>query len=314
MLSTVGLEDDATAMSYVEGLFNSGMPKWQIMYTAWDILADLPDSYGPQYQEAQEILLNKAEVSEYYSVTLGGSATDIATLQDVIGDVDATQESVDAAEDAIDDALAVGPELTTGNDTINVLGDNATNIAGIVDFDNDGNPIGTFGPGDNITGNGNTNLQLVVVDSGNNGFERLTDIEAVSIEAGTNGGVAFNAAAWDNVGMVTLNDGVDGLDVFLDNLQAGVDIAVANVTGTVSASYDTDNGNVYAWIHNDDEGGDGITLAAEANGDVTITGADSVSAYLSNTTGVELGDVSMNAGDNACSRCTSATAASTSAT
>jgi hypothetical protein len=306
MLSTVGLENDSFATDWVISRFNAGEPKAQIMFEAWQALENLPDGVAPQYTAAALELNNKATVSEYYSVTLGGHALDVATLQDLLKDVDSTDASVAAAEQDIDQMLAsIQPPLTPQVDNIHVLGTAPALITGIVDGDADGNTANaTFNPGDSIEGNGHTFLDLLVVENGNAGFERLTNIEVVNITAGTDAsgpsssvGITFNAAQWNDVGLISLNDGVNGELVFIDHLKAETDIEVTNVTGSLSASYSGDTAGLYAWLRNNDSGGDGIHLHFGDDANVTIDGADSVSAYISNTTGT-IGDINASFGDS----------------
>ncbi|MBI5275318.1 MAG: hypothetical protein HY854_02575 [Burkholderiales bacterium] len=300
-LSTVGLEGDVQARQWVIANFNAGLTKAQIMMAGWNYLDNLPVGAAAQYVVAAEIMHNKAEVSLYYSVTTGGGSLDLGELQSIIANVDETQASVDAAIDAIDDDLASGPILTVGQDNIHIFGDDPVNITGVVDGDADdflGNGQSTYSAGDTIIGNNNTNLNLTVVEGGNAQFAQVQNMEAVNIYAATNGtGITFNAAAWENIGVVSLNDGVDGLAVFLNNLDAGIDMQVMNVTGSMSASIDTDNGNLYVRIANLDEGTEGILAQAEADGNVTISGVDMVSASIFDNNGVSLGDVMVTMGN-----------------
>ncbi|HVZ46154.1 MAG TPA: hypothetical protein VHA82_20270 [Ramlibacter sp.] len=289
LLSEVGLQDNETVISIIESLVPV-QTKATITYLLFNALLNVPANAPQAYLDAQATLLNKGEVAEYYSVTIGGRATDYATLNDIIAHVDSTDASVIAAEQAIDQMVATGPELTPGVDNLHIQGTTPTVIDGVVDGAADGDTSNaTFNAGDRIDGNGHTYLDLLVVENGNAGFERLTNVSLVNVIAGTDAsatldghaGVTLNAGGWSGVGLVSLDAGVDDEIVFVDHLKALTDIEVKDVKGTMSASYQTDHGDLFAAIANGDEGGDGIRLHTTSGAGVDIVGADKVSAHIS---------------------------------
>ncbi|HVZ44453.1 MAG TPA: hypothetical protein VHA82_11640 [Ramlibacter sp.] len=297
LLSPIGLGNDALAHDVVVAQLNAGNSKSGIAFLVWQALKNLSPDAAQQYQDAKAIVENRGWVAEYYSVTRAQSSSDFATLQDVVVHVGADAASVNAAVAAIDGALATGPQLTTGVDTINVRGHAQTNILGLVDGNADGNTShGTFSAGDRITGNGHTDLFLTVIEGGAVPFARVDTIHAVHITAGTDATVNFQAGGWTHVDAVDLDDGVNGLDVFLKNLSAGTAIGISNVTGSVSADYVLGADRVLARIENHDRRGQGGMLRLDAAGNLNATLADSMAAAISSTDGVTLGNVTVHGG------------------
>jgi hypothetical protein len=296
LLGTFGLEGDAEARAWVISNFNAGMTKAQIMFAAWNYLEDLPDTAAPQYVTARDILKNKAEVSEYYSVTVEGEASDIEALQDIVADVDETTASVTNAIDEIDDEVAQGPQLTGGQDNIEIFGNDPVNITGIVDGNGDGNTAGsTYSAGDRVEGNGNTNLNLTVIEGGPSDFVILDNIEAVNVYAATGAWITFNAAGWSNVGELALNDGIDGGQVWAMNLDLGTDLVIENVQGEIGGTYMADGGGMYVYMSKDSDADTENRIATTEEGDVTFTlTADSYASIGDNGNDLEIGDVTVN--------------------
>ncbi len=108
LLATVELQDDAEATDRIINALNDGISKGDITFALYQFLnAVLADpnaeaTYGPQYIKAAEILDNKADVAIYFSVDKGIASTNLAELQAALDGVDETNESVEAAQDAID--------------------------------------------------------------------------------------------------------------------------------------------------------------------------------------------------------------------
>ncbi|MBI5275010.1 MAG: hypothetical protein HY854_00985 [Burkholderiales bacterium] len=300
-LSIVGLEGDAEARDWVLSQHNAGASKAEIMFAAWQVLENLAPTAAPQYQAARDLLLNKAEVAEYYSVTVGGRSTDAGELQALLNGVTADGASVASAIGRIDAGLAIGPQLTQGQDHIVVPGQQHSVVTGLIDGDADFNTsASTYTAGDRITGNGRTDLKLFVVEAGNAQFAQLANIANVNIFAATQGAVRINAAGWQGVGHAALNDGIGGLDVFLDHLRPGTGISVSEVRGSISAEYERGkSGDLFAMLRNKDRGGEGASLALDAQGNVQVQLADSASATITADNGLMLGNVTVSGGDDA---------------
>ncbi|MBI5275323.1 MAG: hypothetical protein HY854_02600 [Burkholderiales bacterium] len=293
-LTPLGLENDAAARAYIEGQVQAGTPKGTIALAAYTYLHNLPANFPAQYQAAKAIMENKADVAAHYSLVLGGTATGVVPLQQVVSMVTADPASVAAAIDWLDDALATGPELTLGTDVINVAGTQATNVSGTLDGNDDGGTgSGTFGANDIVHGNGNTNLKLTIKESGEAPVGELANIESVFINAEVAGGVEFDASEWTGVGSIELNEGVDGTVIGIDNLAPGTAVAIEFVTGTFEVEYDYEDGASLTLVQPTDGGAASFVL--RANGDVVADLGDGAEAALS--IDGELGNVSAQGGD-----------------
>ncbi len=128
-LTPLGLQNDATATDFIVSKLNSGASKASVVVAAMNALNGLDPAASAQYQTAKAILNNKTTVAEYYSAVKLGDATDLATLQTVIGSVHVPIPcSVTNAENAIDNIVITGVtfNLTAGVDTINGTAGNDT--------------------------------------------------------------------------------------------------------------------------------------------------------------------------------------------
>ncbi len=130
--------------------------------------------------------------------------------------------------------------LTTGVDIVNASNPNATDIVkGVVDGDAGLSTGGsTYTHGDTVNGNGNTIVELTVVDGSDAAIAYLNNIADVNIVAADNSSVTFNAVQWSGIGAVNLVRGADGMSVFVDLLEDGVDLSIASgISGSLSADY-----------------------------------------------------------------------------
>jgi len=115
-------------------------------------------------------------------------------------------------------------------------------VSGIVD------PLGTstFSIGDFIKGNDLTKLNLYVASTGDAAFATVSDVDQVNFVGDANWN-DVNAVGWSNIGSVNLAGGT--LDVWVDNLQTGVNLSVGTkASGSLSASYTND---IYTWMYAD---------------------------------------------------------------
>lgn len=235
-------------------------------------------------QMSQDLFNNKAEVALYYGLTNGDIAGALVALDGVTAD-DAT---VIAAKAAIDGGL-VGEtsSLTTGGDAVNITTlATVDTIIGVVDGDDDADTSGsTFSIGDIIDGNGKTILNLAIAEGGNAAFATVKDVATIDLLAGTSAGVTFNAVAWENIGAIQLNAGVNGANATFSNLHAGVDLSVGSaIAGSLSADYTDGRG---AYVYSDK----GASIAYMDGGDINATAAagKDVEAYVwANQGGVDL--------------------------
>lgn len=127
-LTPLGLAGDAFANSWITSQLNAGVSKQQVAYAAMQALMNLDPNASAQYQAAKAVLVNKTTVAEYYSATLLGAATDLATLQTVIGSVTADPASVTSSEAVLNNQIITGitQNLTAGVDNFNGTSGNDT--------------------------------------------------------------------------------------------------------------------------------------------------------------------------------------------
>jgi len=64
-LNTFGLQNDPAAIQFVTARINAGMPKWQVQLEGLQFLLATTDS---AYAAAKPALLNKVDVSYYYTI------------------------------------------------------------------------------------------------------------------------------------------------------------------------------------------------------------------------------------------------------
>lgn len=189
--------------------------------------------------------------------------------------------------------------LSTNIDTIAI--GSATSIdtvKGIVDGDADADTSkSTFSSGDSIVGNSNTVVELVVVEAGDADFTSVSNVNKINIVAGATGFVTFDAIDWMSVGSVNLIRGIDGLNIIVNNAEAGVGASVsAGVGGSIDINSTNDDS---LFVDSDGESSvsviDGKVNAtvAPVSGDVTVT-------YTNGSTGdLAVSDVVVSVGSSA---------------
>lgn len=186
--------------------------------------------------------------------------------------------------------------LTTGVDSIKITTANTVDtINGVVDGTTTANS--TFSVGDLIEGNGKTVLRLAVADDGAAQFATVKNVDQVNLVAGVSGGLDVNALDWTGIGSVNLVSGMDGLQVDVDNLHAGVDLSVGSaVGGSITADYTDGRG---AWIYSDrgssisyTDGGNVVGMA-DAGGDAEFS-----TWATENGVALTVGDITLTAANN----------------
>jgi S-layer protein len=249
-LTPLGLQGDAFANSWITSQLNAGVSKQQVAYAAMQALMNLDPNASAQYQAAKAVLVNKTTVAEYYSATLLGAATDLATLQTVIGSVTADPASVTSSEAVLNNQIITGitQSLTTGVDSFNGTSGNDTFNSQI-------------GAGANST--------LTALDSINGGTGTDTlNINDIAGSTAMPGGVTIQNVEIINLasaGAATFDvSGVTGLTNFNVTQSTGADVITAgagqavNVTDTAGAVTVT--------------GGSAQTVATSA-GAITLSGS-----------------------------------------
>lgn len=102
---TVTVDDKADAVGYILAQMASGQNFGVMVEWAITALADI-DHTDPVWGNAAALFDNRIEVSQYYSIDKAGSATDLATLQQILTGITADVATVAFAKAAIDDLLS----------------------------------------------------------------------------------------------------------------------------------------------------------------------------------------------------------------
>jgi hypothetical protein len=262
-LSPLGLQSDATAHDFVVSRFNAGVSKADIMYQGFVALTSLGSGAASQYTNALAILTNKETVAEYYSVTAGGSATDLSTLQNVLSGVTADASTVTQAENVINGTAGGGQTfaLTTNIDNLTGTSGNDTFI-GSIDSSSSPNVV-TLNALDTINGGGGVNSLLVNVAGDsldiNIGAGLVTNVQNLTINSTDNhldNSVYLNDNAFTNITMV------NPYDVYVYGIQEGASVTQQG-TAVAGANWD----EVYGEYFFD------ATNAATVNMNDTVTGS-----------------------------------------
>jgi len=202
--------DLATAITAVEGILNNGYSRGATIEIAVNYLMALEDTTSGWY-DAAVALRNKVEVAEYFADNLLGADTDLASLQAVIADIDATQDSVDDQKSLID--LGVSSEddfdfkLTVNQDDIEGTAGNDTISAWIFDNQN------TAQSGDMIDGNGGDDTLVAEIGASQN---FAISLKTTSVE---NAFFRAQAAASDSADNDIQDEGAGGDDGIDENTQ-----------------------------------------------------------------------------------------------
>jgi hypothetical protein len=302
-LTPLGLQGDAFATDFIVSRFNSGVSKADIEYQAFQALNGVTSSSPSQYVNAKAILMNKEAVAEYYSVTTGGSATDLSTLQNVLSGVTADASTVTAAENVINGTAGGGQTFALTTNIDNLVGTSGNDtFVGSIDSSSSPNVL-TLNALDTINGGGGVNTLLVNV-AGDSidpsiGAGLVTNIQNLTINSTDNhldNSVYLNDNAFSNITMVNPYDVyVYGIQEGASVTQQGTSVAGANwnevygdyyfdpTNATTVAMNDTVTGsgaNYYneAYFYHGDGSADGnLANATTINANVTGSNANIVS-------------------------------------
>jgi hypothetical protein len=230
-LTPLGLQGDAFATSWITSQLNAGVSKQQVAYAAMQALMNLDPNASAQYQAAKAVLVNKTTVAEYYSATLLGAATDLATLQNVIAPVTSDVATVQSTENALSAAAGQTFTLTTGID--NLVGGvgndtfNATDAAGLFGL------APTLNPLDSIDGGAGSNTLNVTSTSALS--VGATDVTVKNIQTANvvdSSTVSLNTKNWS--GLTALN--VKSAGTTSLTAATSTNVTAAASAGTVSIS------------------------------------------------------------------------------
>jgi S-layer protein len=293
LLTPLGLQNDTFATSFIVSRFNAGQSKASIVFQAFTALNGVTATDAAQYQAAKTALLNKTAVAEYYSVTKEGAATDLITLQSVVGGVTDVAATVDAAKAAVDALVITGQTftLTTGIDTI--VGTAGNDI--IVAVLDDATPANaTFTNLDSIDGGaGNADtLQLNDLDPLGSDFPAGVTLKNVEIAVVRGAGVVdVNTSAAQGLTKLQVTQATDATVV----AAATTAVEVTGAGGTISV-----------------DGGASVTVStAGADKNVTIGNTTRTAGAISVTdTALGSGDIAVDGGSNVTVAVTGSTAGS----
>jgi hypothetical protein len=244
-LTPLGLQNDATAHDFVVARFNAGVSKADIMYQGFAALTSLGSGASSQYTNALAIMQNKETVAEYYSVTAGGSATDLSTLQNVLSGVTADASTVTAAENVINGTAGGGQTfaLTTNIDNLTGTSGNDTFI-GSIDSSSSPNVV-TLNALDTVNGGGGVNTLLVNVAGDsldiNIGAGLVTNVQNLTINSTDNhldNSVYLNDNAFSSITMI------NPYDVYVYGIQEGASVTQQG-TSVAGANWDEVYGDYY---------------------------------------------------------------------
>ena len=192
---------------------------------------------------------------ESWSPWVNGSAFDQAKL--FMAGVNANNKpgpiEIQAVVDSIAAGGAAGPSysLTTGLDTISITTAGTTNvvngIVGVPGFEVKGTADSTWTPGDSVTGNNLTKVNLTVTQSATDvypeaAYGTINDVAQVNLTNGgfdgTDNSIIFNTSSWGSVGSINLVGGADAnFHAEFQSLEVGTDLSVSGVAGTIDALY-----------------------------------------------------------------------------
>jgi hypothetical protein len=278
-LTPLGLQTDSVAVSFVTSKFNAGESKGQIAYEAFTALNAVTSAYGPQYQNAKAILLNKTEVAEYYSEVKAVAETNLGALQNVLSTITADHATVTAEIAALNVVPPLLLNLTTGVDVVHAEVGNNSIVTGTADA------AGTFTVGDVITGNATTVFNLSLNGTPTS-LSTVTNVGTVNLNADAS--TTVNADLWSGIGSINVvTPTIAGTTTTISNAQVATVIGdysgnQANLTVTyrdTSGSADTAHLAL---------GGTGTSTAASA---IDVSSGNTVEALAIGTSGTDFATI-----------------------
>lgn len=270
-LGTLGLANNAEAQDFVQAKLNAGEGIASVVFQSLLALVN-STSTDAAIVAAQAQLANKAAVAEHYSVTLGASSADLATLQGIVANVTADPASVDAAKESSNGANGTTFMLTKGLDNFEGKAGNDTIIGSVGAAD-----LNTFSVLDIINGGAGTDTLKVTTEGGTAGTNdivvgaNVTNVEIVEVSSAA--GLTVDASA--ATGVQTLNV-IGATGAAAAKAAATTDIAVKLNAATSNAITTQGGKNVSVELSNAAAAADSVTVgqagvANAAKGDVTVS-------------------------------------------
>lgn len=293
---TQEIMDEAVAIAVTE--LNGGMSRADLVWLVIDFMDTIAEDDENLGTAAAEFN-NKVEVAEYYSVDLNLSASTLEELENVIGNVDATDASVTSAKAVADGTSTEGQtfNLTTGVDTI--LGTknddtiNATDstLTGLDSIDG-GEGVDTLNIQD-VTGNtadisvlsSLTNIEKITLVStkgvagGSVDFSSFSGLTNATVSAVNAGGAAQTVTAAGTTDVVVSNAKSGGAKTTVTGgndvtvtaaTGAGNDVDIINTTATAGLESATVTGGHAIVITDNNAKADTLTSASVTSADGSI--------------------------------------------
>ncbi|MBF6631342.1 MAG: hypothetical protein ITG01_09390 [Comamonas sp.] len=236
-LGTLGLANNAEAQDFVQAKLNAGESIASVVFQSLLALVD-STSTDAEIVAAQAQLSNKAAVAEYYSVTLGASSADLATLQGVVANVTADPATVEAAKASSGGANGTTFTLTTGVDAISGTAGNDT-IIGVSDGVTSatvaaGQPVTeTFGGLDVIDGGAGTDTLKLSNSTGTMTLDTSVEVKNVEILelVSANGAVNADVQAWTGLQSVVVDQKTAGAASNVDTKANATSVSIKGGNG-----------------------------------------------------------------------------------
>ncbi|HWK55290.1 MAG TPA: hypothetical protein VNR18_13020, partial [Hyphomicrobiales bacterium] len=250
----VTAQQKASAHDLIVGKLNAGEARSDVIVDAVQLLLNAP---GEKWADAKTALLNKVEVSSYYSVDAQQNSNSLGDLQAVLANVTSDPASVDAAIDNINGGItAPTHDLTAVKDVLN--GGNGNDVFEALPIGADGKGATTFNTFDVIDGGAGRDTLNVYTDLANNLNDTaggtVKNVEVVNI---INGSGAVGGAA----GSLTDASKYQGVQ---ELWQVNSAATTVNLTNSVTAGFkDTGAAALSA-----------STAAAATTANVAVSGVD----------------------------------------
>lgn len=211
------------AVNDIVGALGAGWTRGDVIFRVFNNLANKPEDDAEWGGTAKQ-LENRVKVAEYYTETLGGSSTDLATLQQVVANVTDTTDvsSSEKIEEAMGGATSTGQTftLTKGVDDLKATTGNDTIIAAI-DANDESRTLNT---GDVIDGGAGKDTLDLTIGANQNPTVTIKNVEVLEVR---------NAAAGGNVDMRNTDGAVKTIvekqstNGFTADFIAAADVAVS---------------------------------------------------------------------------------------
>lgn len=282
--NTASAEARAYVAEEVVKSLEAGVSRADTLFNVVVALQSVPDG-DATFGNTKLAFENKVKVANYYAITLGGTATDLALLQGLIANV--TPETDVSTPEALQAAIEATPAgttgqtfmLTTGTDTFTGTSGSDTftaNVAAIIDpATGNQNNVDTSQAVDTLNGGAGTDTLNLTTKGGTVALPSMTSVEVINAQS-------LGALTIDTSAVA----GVTNLNV---TKAVGAVAATAAATTDVSVALEENGaGSVLAHTVN---GGNNVTVTATKQGatanpdTITVGGVTAAGDVVVNSTG-----------------------------